>query len=70
MDRWMTCNLYIILNSILVLSWQWDGDNERLCAMEPCLHIKRFLPLGIKLGTARSAGQPLIHPAIEAPLKE
>ena len=33
-----------LLNSISVISGLWVGDNERLCAMEPCLHLKRFSP--------------------------
>ena len=36
-------------NSISDTSGQWEDDNERLCAMESCLLLKRFLPLmGIK----------------------
>ena len=31
MDKWL------LFNSILVISVRWVGDNERLCAMEPCL---------------------------------
>ena len=26
---------YLLLNSILVISGQWVGDNERLCAVKP-----------------------------------
>ena len=29
---------------ILVISGQWEGDNEMLCDLEPCLWLKRFLP--------------------------
>ena len=28
---------YILFNSILVKSGRWVGDNDRLCAVEPCL---------------------------------
>ena len=32
-----------------------ESDNERLCAMEPCLQFEKYLPLaGLKLGTACS----------------
>ena len=42
-------------NSILVISEQWVGDNERLCAMEPLLPLKRSSTLvGLETGTARS----------------
>ena len=34
---------YFIFNSISVISGQWDGDNERLCTVEPCLHLESFL---------------------------
>ena len=52
-DRWMVALLSnIIFNSISVISGQWDGDNERLCAEEPHLQLKMFLLPRIKLGTA------------------
>ena len=45
---------------ILVISGWWKGDNERLCALKPCLGLKIFLPpAGFKLGTAGSASQLL-----------
>ena len=38
------------------------GDNGKLCAMEPCLQLKRFLPqTGPKLETLKSAGQHLTY---------
>ena len=33
---------YILFNSISVVSGQWTDDNERLCAMELCLQLRRF----------------------------
>ena len=33
---------YVLFNSISVISVQCYGDNERLCAMEPRLQLKRF----------------------------
>ena len=43
-----------------VISGQWLGDNERLCAVEPCLRLERFLALGwARTRTARSVGQGL-----------
>ena len=35
---------YILFNSISVMPGQWAGDNERLCAMELCLQLKRSPP--------------------------
>ena len=33
---------YVLFNSISVISGCWVNDNERLCAMEPCLQLRRF----------------------------
>ncbi|MEW8486024.1 MAG: hypothetical protein AB2705_12670, partial [Candidatus Thiodiazotropha sp.] len=47
-----------LFDSSSVISGQCEDDNERLCAMESCLGLKRFLPpVGLKPGSARSAGQ-------------
>ena len=44
---------YILFNSTSVISGQWEGDNEKLSATEPCLQLKRFLPpAGLELLTA------------------
>ena len=32
---------YVLFNSISVISGRWADDNERLCAMEPCLRMNR-----------------------------
>ena len=40
---------------------RWKNDDERLCAMEPLLRLKRLSLPGIDLGIARSAGQRLNH---------
>ena len=52
----------VLFNSISVISGRWADDNERLCAMEPCLRLKKSSPpADIELGTARSVGQRLTH---------
>ena len=50
-----SCNswFYFFFNSFSVISERWAGDNERLCAMEPCLRLKPRM--------ARSAGQRSTH---------
>ena len=35
---------FVLFNSISVKSGRWEGDNERLCVMEPCLRLERFPP--------------------------
>ena len=35
---------YVLFNSVSVISGQWKVDNERLCAMELHLWLRRFLP--------------------------
>ena len=53
--------------SLLTISQSYQNDgwvikNEKLCAMESHLGLKRFLPQAVlKLGIARSAGQRLTH---------
>ena len=47
------------------------NDNERLCAMEPRLRLKRFPPpAGLESETARSAGQRLTYLATGALVEE
>ena len=42
---------YFLFNSISVISGQWADDNERLCAMEPSLPLRRIhLERGLNLG--------------------
>ena len=42
-DGWMDDLLfYILFNSVSVISGRWEVDNERLCAMELCLGLRRF----------------------------
>ena len=51
---------YVLFNSISAISERWVVDNERLCAMEPRLRLRRFPSLaGLELGTARLTGQRL-----------
>ena len=37
---------YDLFNSISVISERWADDNARLCAMEPCLRLKKVSPSG------------------------
>ena len=56
MDAWQTTD--VLLSGISVISEQWEGDNERLWAMESF----KDSPLGfIGPSTARSAGQHFTH---------
>ena len=43
-NRWMMDDLwfYVLFNSVSVISGRWPDDNERLCAMEPHLRLRRF----------------------------
>ena len=52
MDGWMDdLQFYVLFNSISVISGQWVDDNERLCAMEPRLQLRRFrLKQGLNSG--------------------
>ena len=43
MAGWMDdLQFYVLFNSISVISGRWADDNERLCAMEPRLRVRRF----------------------------
>ena len=45
MDGWMDgLRLYILFNSISVISEWWEVDNERLCVIELRLKLCRFPP--------------------------
>ena len=45
-----------------VISGPWVDDNEKLCAMEPSLQLKRSLPqAGLEPGTASAVGQGLTY---------
>ena len=46
---------YVLFNGISVRPGRWLADNERLCAMEPCLRLERFPPqAGLEPETATS----------------
>ena len=45
----------VLFNSISVISRQWAGDNERLCAMNPVSDLKDLT--GLESRAARSVGQ-------------
>ena len=52
-DGWTTCD-FTSFSTVFVISGRWMDDNERLCAMEPRLRLKRYpLQAGIEPGTAR-----------------
>ena len=45
--------MIVLSDSISVISGQWTGDDERLCAMESHLRLKRFLSqVGLEPGMA------------------
>ena len=49
----MTCDFKSFLNCISVKSGEWEGENERLFAMEPRLRLEIFLPpAGLEIRTA------------------
>ena len=33
---------YVLFNTVSVISGQWEVDNERLCAMQLRLRLRRF----------------------------
>ena len=42
MDGWMDdLRFYVLFNIISVISGRWANDNERLCAMEARLRLRR-----------------------------
>ena len=46
---------YVLFNIFSIISGQWEDDNERMCTMESCLGIDRYLTqAGLKRVTARS----------------
>ena len=54
---WMT-RFYVLFKSISVIFGRWQGDNERLSAMDLGLRLKWFQSLAIiQSGTAKTAGQ-------------
>ena len=45
---------YVLLNSFSVISGRRTGNNERQCAMEPRLRLKRSLPqMGLETETVK-----------------
>ena len=40
-DGWMTCD-FTSFSTVSVISGRWEVDNERLCAMEFRLWLRRF----------------------------
>ena len=53
---------YILFNSVSDISERWLGVEEKLCAVEPCLWLKRFLPqAGLKPGTIKFIVQRLTY---------
>ena len=59
-DGWMP--FHVLFNNISVKSGRRADDNERMCAMEPNIRLKRSLPqVGLEPTTAGSVGQHLTH---------
>ena len=56
-------------NSISVISGRCMDDNERLCAMELRLRLRRFLSNEDRTRSARPGGQRLTHRATGAPIR-
>ena len=55
---------YVLFNCITVISGRWADDNERLCAMEPHLQLRRFCLSGAQTQDcwiSRSALNPLSY---------
>ena len=51
---------FYVISTVLVKSGKWADDNERLCALEPRLRLRKSSPhAGLEHGTARSVGQRL-----------
>ena len=51
MDWWMDdLEFYVLFNSISDISGWWEGDTEKLWAMEPYLCLKRFYSSGNRTG--------------------
>ena len=63
LNRWIDdWQFYVLFNRISVISGRWADDNERLCAMEPHLGLKRPSPHArLKLKNARSVSQGSTH---------
>ena len=54
---------YVFFNSISVILGRWTGGNERLCAMESRLRLKRCTAQsGLEPRSARSANRPVLNP--------
>ena len=53
--------IYVLFNSISVISGRLEGDNKRLCAMEPCLLLIRFHLRESNSERSRSSGQRFAH---------
>ena len=69
----MNSNLlfYLLFNIISAISGWWADDNEKLCAMESHLWLRRFrLQRGSNLGLLELFSQPLNHWATGASLSE
>ena len=46
---YMVAVLYPFQQYFSHIRMNWEGDTERLCGMEPCSHLERFLsPAGVE----------------------
>ena len=54
-DSWVICDFIFFFNSSSVILGRWASDTDRLCAMAPCLLLKRSAPqVELKIWTAGS----------------
>ena len=67
MAGWMTCD-FTSFQQFSVISGRWARDNERLCALEPRLPLKRSTPQArLEPVAAESVGQRLTYEVTRAP---
>ena len=61
-DEWMDdMRFYVLFNSVSVISGRCMDDNERLCAMELRLRLRRYTSSEDRTRFTRSIGQRLTH---------
>ena len=61
-DEWMDdMRFYVLFNSVSVISGRCMDDNERLCAMELRLRLRRYTSSEDRTRFTRSVGQRLTH---------
>ena len=66
-NRWVSHDFMSFSTAFQLYQERLEGDNGRLCAVEPHLRLNRFLSPRTELWTVRPAGQYLTHCATGAP---